>query len=128
MKLSAKQISELWDEAGPYSEANIKIQTRILEDSVSRVFIIVETNINPLTYKIISQNIARFKNDSVINTLINSAEYMGEDFGYVSDIFVQEYVSEKTMKEANKHLKNANKAIIEMHRFVMDLLGLGQKA
>jgi hypothetical protein len=53
MNLTDKQIAELWGGDGPYSEAKFIIESRILDDSVSRVFLRVEVNINPFTYRII---------------------------------------------------------------------------
>jgi len=55
MKLTQKQIDQLWGEHGPYSEAKLIIETRILDDRVSRIFIVVEVAINPLTFEIISK-------------------------------------------------------------------------
>ncbi|MBI2634831.1 hypothetical protein HYW82_04155 [Candidatus Peregrinibacteria bacterium] len=57
MKLTQKQRDQLWGEHGPYSEAKLITETRILDDQVSRVFVVVEVAINPLTYEIIGKNI-----------------------------------------------------------------------
>ena len=42
MKLSQKQRDQLWGEEGPYSEARLIIEHRGLDDTVSRVFVVVE--------------------------------------------------------------------------------------
>lgn len=39
MKLTEKQREKLWGESGPYSQVNLKIENRILDDSLSRVFV-----------------------------------------------------------------------------------------
>jgi hypothetical protein len=49
MELSQKQREELWGDGGPYSEIRMCVETRILDDSVSRIFVVVEANINPTT-------------------------------------------------------------------------------
>ena len=122
MKLTQRQLDKLWGEDGPYSQANIIIQTRILDDKVSRVFIEVEVEINPLTYEIIEQNIKQFKDDMMITQLIEHADYRGPEFGYVSSAYSCEYYDESVMKEAKKRLEYAKKTIIKMHKFVMNLL------
>lgn len=124
MKLTKKQRDELWGDQGPYSEARLSIETRILDDSVSRIFIVVEVSINPLTYKIISETLKQFKNDKMITQLISHAENRGQNFGYVSMAFISEYNDESAMKEAQNALKYAKATIIKMHKFVMDLLDL----
>ncbi|MBI3290869.1 hypothetical protein HYZ76_01145, partial [Candidatus Falkowbacteria bacterium] len=65
-KISQNDQEMLWGETGPYSEAKIVINTRILDDSVSRVMVEVEANINPTTFKIIKKNIGLFADDLVI--------------------------------------------------------------
>ena len=42
MKLTSGQIDMLWGETGPYSEASLKKQVRVLDDSVSRIFLEVQ--------------------------------------------------------------------------------------
>lgn len=48
MKLTKKDTDKLWGEEGPYSEARLIVETRILDDRVSRIFLVVEVSINPL--------------------------------------------------------------------------------
>ena len=54
-KLSSMEREMLWNENGPYSEAKIVINTRILDDRVSRVTVEVEGHINPTTFKIVKK-------------------------------------------------------------------------
>jgi len=124
MKLSKQQIFDLWGETGPYSEACIKIQTRILDDNVSRIMIEVEANINPLTFKIIKGTRKAFSDDEPIQLLLDHARYMGKNLGYVVFVFSREYTDESVMKEAEIHLKYVEETIIKMHKYTMDLLGI----
>ena len=70
MKITKKQRDKLWGETGPYSQANLTIQTRILDDKISRVFLVIEADINPLTYEIVKQNRSKFKDDIMIQQLL----------------------------------------------------------
>ncbi len=124
MKLTQKQRDQLWGEQGPYSEAKLIIETRILDDQVSRVFVVVEVSINPLTYEIISKNIKQFNDDPMITQLVRHAYNRGQDFGYVSMAFMREYIDESVIKEAQKTVEYSKTTIIKMHKFVMDLLDL----
>lgn len=126
MKLTQKQRDQLWGESGPYSEVKLSIETRILDDHVSRIFILVEVAINPLTYEIISKNIKQFENDSMIKQLIEYSENRGQSFGFVSMAFIEEYRDESVMQKAQKAVEYSNATIIKMHKFVMDLLGLNE--
>jgi hypothetical protein len=47
------------------------IENRILDDSISRIFIAVEANINPFIYKIVKKNIEEFGDDKFILELID---------------------------------------------------------
>jgi len=124
MKLTKKDREMLWGESGPYSEAKIVINTRILDDSVSRVMIEVEGNINPTTFKIVKKNIGKFANDEIILQLIESAIYRGEEYGYQIATSYEEFTDNEVMKKARKELDRVKAAIIKMHRFVMDYLGI----
>ncbi|MBD3331135.1 hypothetical protein GF354_06475 [Candidatus Peregrinibacteria bacterium] len=124
MKLTQKQIDQLWGEGGPYSEVKLITETRILDDRVSRIFIVVEVNINPLTYEIISKNLKQFEDYPMIVQLIEHAEDRGQNFGFVSMAFSGEYRDESVMKAAEEAVGYAKKTIIKMHQFVIDLLDL----
>jgi len=124
MKLSKKQLDRLWGGDGPYSQASLIFETRILDDKVSRVFLNVEVNVNPLTFEIILQNRAEFKDDPMIQQLLDHAEDRGQKFGYVSSAFQDEYTGKKVLVEAKKRLKYAEKTLVKMHKFVMNLLDI----
>ena len=78
MKLTQKQRDKLWGEDGPYSEVHLIIETRILNDREARKFVIVELNINPLSFEILKKNRKQFKDDLLIQELIDHAEYRGQ--------------------------------------------------
>lgn len=124
MKLSKQQQSDLWGERGPYSEAKIKIETRILDDSVSRVMVEVEANINPLTFKIVKSARKVFSNDMHLQQLLDHAKYMGKNYGYVVSAFCMEYTDESVMEEAERRMKYVKETIIKMHEYTMDLLDI----
>ena len=123
-KLTKKQIDLLWSSGGggPYSQANLIKQVRILDDSVSRVFLVVETEINPTTFEIINENrnSSEFKNDIMIQQLLDKAEYRGPQFGYVVAAFEEKYASDEVMVRAEYTLKYVQECIIKMHKYVMD--------
>lgn len=123
-KITEQQSDELWGETGPYSQAQLIIEERILDDSVSRVFVIVSFNINPFTFKYIKKHRKQFSNHDFIQALLNGADYQGEKHGYCCYCFQSEYVDEEVVKKAKKVLKMTREAIILMHKFVMQKLGL----
>ena len=123
MKLTQKQRDQLWGERGPYSEAWLILETRILDVSVTRIFINVEVHINPYTYRLIKQNRKLFINDPMIQQLLNHSEFRGQPDGYVSCAYQHEYRNEDIMKEAQEHLAYAKSTIIKMHKFVLNTLG-----
>ena len=122
MKLNKKQIDMLWGGEGPYSQANLIEQVRILDDRISRVFLVVEVEINPATFEIVKKdrNAEEFKNDIIIQQLLDCAEYRGPQFGYVSMAFEGEYTDDEVMERAEGALEYAQESIIKMHKYVMD--------
>ena len=122
MKLTQKQRDKLWGEDGPYSEAWLIFETRILDDSVSRIFIIVEVHINPFTYETIKKNRDLFADDPLIQQLLDHTNFRGQSHGYVTCAFQDEYTDENVMKEAKEHLEYAKNTVIKMHKFVLDMI------
>lgn len=121
-KITSKQRDELWGEDGPYSQAHLIVETRILDDKVTRTFVIVEADINPFTYKFIKKHRKHFSDDIAIQQLLDHAEYCGQDFGYVASAFQHELRNARTMIVAQEHLDYTKKTLIKMHRFVMNWL------
>lgn len=119
MKLTHKQRDQLWGEDGPYSEACLIFETRILDDRVSRIFINVEVHINPFTYELIKKHRDIFANDSMIQQLLDHSEFRGQSHGYITSAFLNEYTDESVMEEAKHHLEYAKNTIIKMHKFVL---------
>lgn len=122
MKLTKVQIEKLWGETGPYSEAHLTIETRILDDFVSRIFLSIDVHINPLTFEIIKDNRELFRDDPRIQQLLDFSEYRGLSFGYVSNAFLKEYSDEKVMKEARKAVERCKDVIFIMHKLILELL------
>jgi N-acetylneuraminate synthase/sialic acid synthase len=60
MKLNEKQIDALWGVDGPYSQVHLIVETRILDDRVSRIFVLVEASINPFTFELVQRHRERF--------------------------------------------------------------------
>lgn len=114
----------LWGEDGPYSEAKIVINARILDDSVSRVIVEVEGNINPTTFKIVSKFRDKFSDDQMINEILDTAVYRGKEFGYQIAASYDEFDGKPSMERAQAKLEYMKKSIIKMHRFAMDYLGI----
>lgn len=124
MKLTDKQIFELWGQTGPYSEAEIVIQHRILDDRVSRIFIEVQAKINPTTFKVVKANQAHFSEDIMMQQLLDHAKDMGRDLGYLVNAFTAEYRDESVMREAERRLEYVKETLIKMHQYTMELLDL----
>lgn len=123
--MKAKQRKEqysagdrLWGVDGPYSEVHVIVETRILDDRVSRVFVAVEVSINPYTYECIQMHRKLFQNDEIIQQLLDHSEFRGQPDGYVSMAFNEEY-NEGVMDRATELAGVCKNTIIKMHAFVM---------
>lgn len=127
-RLTQKQRDELWGEDGPYSQVQLIIEERILYDSISRVFVIVSVNINPFTFKLVKKYREKFSDDEVIQGLLDHSENQGQKDGYCCHAFTCEYSDEDVMKAGKEMLKRTRDAVLLMHRFVMDELGIGRDA
>jgi hypothetical protein len=114
----------LWGDEGPYSESKITINTRILDNEVSRIMIEVTANINPTTFKIIKQNKDKFKNDQDVTNILMGGVYWGKNHGYVVSLGEEDYRKEESLKRAIIKQQVLTDAIIRMHDFIGDYLGL----
>ncbi len=112
----------LWGGDGPYSQVHLIVETRILDDKVSRTFVIVEVSINPYTYEYIRTHRVLFQSDELIQQLLDHSEYRGQSFGYVSMVFSCEYTDAQIMEDAKSAVDRCQKTIIKMHTFVMQSL------
>jgi hypothetical protein len=117
----------LWGDGGPYSESQIVINTRILDNSVSRIMVEVIGNINPTTFKIIKQNKDKFKNDQDVINILKCSVYWGKKHGYVVSLGEEDYSEEGAFARAIVKQHVLTDAIIRMHDFIGDYLGLNEK-
>ncbi len=122
MKLRKKDVDKLWGESGPYSEARLVIETRILDESISRIFLLVEMSINPFTFETIRAHREEFSDNLLIQQLLDQAEYQGIANGYVASAYQAEYKADR-LDEANKRLKECEQMIIRMHKYILMMLG-----
>jgi len=115
-----------WSDEGPYSQAYLKIERRILDDKLARTFLQVEAQINPYTYRLIKKHKKYFKEDLFICSIIETGRDFGLEQGFIALPF-QVQISgwpskldeEHLFNEANKMLAETEKAIIKMHEFVI---------
>ncbi len=121
-KLTEKEIDMLWSGGGeePYSQVNLIIQRRILNDRISRVFVIVEVEINPTTFRLVKKHRSNeeFKDNIFIQQLLDCSDYRGPAFGYVSVAFEKEYDDKEVLMEAEDVLQYAQDCVITMHQFI----------
>lgn len=122
MNLTSKQIRELWGEEGPYSQAHLIIEERILDNSVSRTFLYVQTFINPFTFRFIKKHKKHFAKDPMVNHILGMAEYKSPQEGFVSTVHGDQWANGKDRESAEKTLTEARWAVIRMHQFVMDCI------
>lgn len=117
--LNKEQRKNIWGESGPYSEAYFIIETRILDDTISRVFLEVEVSISPLTFEFIEKHKEQFKDNQRIRNILEYAAYTDEAHGYKASLFSVPYGPD-LLETANKVLQETEEAIITMHKFVMN--------
>ncbi len=127
MKLTQKQRDNLWGEDGPYSEAQLIFENRILDDYISRLFIYVEVHINPFTFETIKKNRELFADDMTIQQLLDHSDFRGQHHGYVSCAFRGEYRDEEVVQRAKEHLNYATQTIIKMHKFVQTVINADKR-
>ena len=122
-KLTDINRDSMWGDEGPYSQVNIKEQIRILDDRVSRVFLVVEVEINPFTFEYVKKNREQFANDRAVQELIDHAEYRGE-FGYVTGAGEVESKEEGAREFVRVQADMTVHTLIRMHKFIIDEFGL----
>ncbi len=122
MKLTQKDRDKLWGEDGPYSEVKLTIETRILDERVSRIFVIVEVHINPFTFEIIKKHRKLFENDQKIQDIIIHSEFWGHAEGYVSCAFQGEFKDDGILEKAREAHNMCEQTVIKMHKFILDLI------
>ena len=124
-KLTKQDYSRMWGEDGPYSQVRLSEETRILDDSISRVFLVVEAEINPFTFEFVQKHRKKFDSDEAVKQLLDHAEFRGE-FGYVVSAGEVELRDEESCDFAQKQKDATIETLIRMHRFVMKECGLNK--
>lgn len=122
-ELTPKDFGRMWGEDGPYSQVRLCEETRILHDGISRIFLVVEAEINPFTFEYVADHRQKFASDEAVQQLFDHAEYRGK-LGYVVSAGEVEIREEGAWQFARKQADAATQTLIRMHRFVMDELGL----
>lgn len=128
MSLSRQQRDELWGDDQPYSQVELTTETRILGNHVSRIFLVAEVHVNPLTFKLVKQHRDLFVDDLEIQGILDHSEFQGQADGYVVCVFSEEFVGSESQVRAQDRVEITKIAIIRMHNFVMNELGLAAKA
>lgn len=124
MNLTPQQRDQLWGEDLPYSQVRLTTETRILGDRVSRIFAVVEVDINPLTYRMVKRYRDTFANDQRVQDLLDHAEYRGQAHGYISCAFTQELRGPDVWEAARDAARMSEEVLIRMHTFVMERLDI----
>lgn len=123
--LTPKDRDLMWGEDGPYSQVRLCEETRILDDSVSRVFLVVEAEINPFTFEYVQKCRKQFAGDEPVLQLLDHAEYRGK-FGYVVAAGEVKLEDKGSIEFARKQADMTTQTLIRMHAFVMKEFGLRQ--
>lgn len=124
-KLTSQDYERMWGEDGPYSQVRLCEETRILDDRVSRIFLVVEAEINPFTFEYAQKHRQQFLNDEPILQLLDHAEDRGK-FGYVVSAGEVELQGEESKQFARRQADMTIQTLIRMHTFVMEECGLGR--
>ena len=123
-RLTQSDRDRMWGEEGPYSETNIKTQSRILGVSVSRVFLVAEAYINPFTFEYVAKNLKSFPADHPVHNLIKNASYEGGSYGYVVQAGQEEFIDQRALRLVHGYMETLTSIVIEMHEFVIAGYGL----
>jgi hypothetical protein len=124
MPLTQKQLKQLWGEGGPYSQVNLIRQYRIIDKDPARALFIIEVEINPTTFTMIDKNRGDFAEDHYVLYLLDSAEYIDADQGYVSYPLSKQIMEDKDEQEVEKELGYYKQAISEMHKYIIEKCNL----
>lgn len=125
VKLGKNDCDMLWGGDSPYSEAKLVLNTRILDDAISRVMVEVVGHINPTTFRLAKRHRKEFIHDMHIQRMLDTADYWGKKDGYVVTMGEEEYSDDPlVMKRAEEKLCVLKEALIRMHEFAMEHLEL----
>ncbi len=122
-KLTRRDYDRMWGEGGPYSQVRLSHEIRVLNDSISRIFLVVEAEINPFTFEYVEKHRSHFSPDDPIQGLLDHADDRGSKFGYVVCFGTVESKEEGASDFAEARAKEAVTELVRMHKFVMDAFG-----
>ena len=114
----------LWSPEGPYSQARTEIETRILNDQISRTLYYVYVQINPTTVELLKKHKAQVKDKEILKLLEEARPAEAEGQGYVW--WASERLEDQPELAEQAHIK-AVELTIKLHNQVMSLLGLESK-
>ena len=122
-KLTPIDFERMWGKEGPYSQVRMCEEIRILDDSVSRTFLVVEAEVNPFTFEYIQKHRKEFVGDEQVLQLLDHAEYRGK-FGYLVSAGEVEMHMPMAHKFAREQADMTTQTLIRMHTFIIDTFGL----
>jgi len=122
-KLTKEDCERMWGEDQPYSQVRLCEEVRILGDGVSRVFLVVEAEINPFTFEYILEYREKFKDDQAIQQLLDHADYR-DKHGYIVYAGETELRGKESVDFAQEQASAAVQTLIKMHAFIIDEFGL----
>ncbi len=85
-------------------------------------------NINPITFELVAKHRKQFLDRPEIIGILDHAKYEGLTEGYAVYAFMEEYRDESVMSIARQRLAVTQEAVIEMHAFIMEQLGISAHA
>jgi len=122
--MTKKQIDELWGDGGPYSQVNLIFENRILDDKEARKYYYVQAEINPLTFETVKDGLDDFRDDEWVMAICETGEEREDENGYNAYPFRMQNTDKNDLREAEKSLEEIKKAVIRMHKYTMEVLGI----
>ncbi len=123
-KLTKRDQKRMWGDDKPYSQTYLKEEVRILGSSISRIFFVVDAEINPLTFECVLKNKKDFKNDPQVLDLLAHAEYQGDEFGYVVSAGAIPVTEEGSFDAAQARRVVLTDVLLRMHAYTMKTYGI----
>ena len=118
-KLTKRDQKRMWGDDKPYSQTYLKEEVRILGASISRIFFVVDAEINPLTFECVLKHKKDFKDDPQVLDLLAHAEYQGEEFGYVVSAGAIPVTEEGAFDTAQARRAVLTDVLLRMHAYTM---------
>jgi len=127
IRLTKKDKENMWGGTGPYSEVNLSEQSRLMDNTISRIFLVIEAKINPFTFEFVLKNREELAGDTDVQDLLDHAEYFGPIDGYVVSGGEEELIDKKSFELAFQYRLSVIKTVLKMHEFVMRKLDIKSK-